>query len=127
MCAALTEDRTESQDTSSCTENGSPAAVTLPPEEAIQNLVALCKLLADETRLRILFLLRRAGEMNVLELCKRLDQRQPSVSHHLALLREANLIAMRRAGKHNFYRVRRDQLEAALSTIFHANPWREYV
>ena len=73
--------------------------------EVTTNLVRLFKLLADETRLKILFYLFRKGELNVRTLCGLLDQSQPAVSHHLALLRVSGLIDSRRAGKHNFYRV----------------------
>lgn len=94
---------------------------------SIAEVARVFKLLSDETRLRILFLLQQSPELNVLELCKQLDQRQPSVSHHLALLRVAGLIAMRRDGKHNFYRVRHDRLQEIVATVFQgtqANPLR---
>jgi ArsR family transcriptional regulator len=74
------------------------------PDEKAQELVHFFKLLADETRLRILYFLKHRGELNVQTLCHLLGQSQPSVSHHLALLRVAGLIEMRRDGKHNFYR-----------------------
>ena len=63
------------------------------------------KLLSDETRLRILFYLALSpdGELHVTDLCNRLGQSQPAVSHHLALLRVSGLIESRREGKHNFY------------------------
>ncbi len=96
-------------------------------EESIKQLVQLFKLLADETRVRILHLLHQADELNVLELCKLLNQRQPSVSHHLALLRVAGLIDMRRAGKHNYYRIVPKEFEALIARVFQAsdsNPLR---
>jgi len=83
--------------------------VAVIPEMSAQlekDLVQVFKLLSDETRLRILFYLSRAGEMHVTALCDRLGQSQPAVSHHLALLRVAGLIEARRDGKHNFYSVR---------------------
>ena len=61
-------------------------------------------LLADATRLKILFMLGER-EMNVAELQRRLDCPQPTVSHHLGLLRMANLVQARRAGKRVFYRL----------------------
>ncbi len=77
-------------------------------DQSEKNLVQVFKLLADETRLRILLFLLREGELCVSDLCERLPyQTQPAVSHHLALLRVAGLIGVRRAGKHNFYSVRR--------------------
>jgi DNA-binding transcriptional ArsR family regulator len=42
-------------------------------------------------------------ELNVTEICNRLDQSQPAVSHHLKRLRESRVLTMRRDGKCNFY------------------------
>jgi ArsR family transcriptional regulator len=61
--------------------------------------------------------LQQTDELNVRELCKLLRQRQPSVSHHLALLRVARLINMRRDGKHNFYRLVPTRLEQFIQTF----------
>ncbi|MBI2477901.1 MAG: metalloregulator ArsR/SmtB family transcription factor [Planctomycetia bacterium] len=91
------------------------------PDTSVKQLVQLFKLLADETRMRILHLLHQADELNVLELCNLLDQRQPSVSHHLALLRVAGLIDMRRDGKHNYYRVVPKEFEALIARVFQAS------
>lgn len=67
------------------------------------DLAPLFKLLADETRLRIVQSLLQQKEIHVRAFCERLGQSQPAVSHHLALLRGAGLIDVRREGKHNFY------------------------
>jgi ArsR family transcriptional regulator, arsenate/arsenite/antimonite-responsive transcriptional repressor len=61
------------------------------------------KAMADETRQHILSLLQ-AGEMNESDIVARLDLTQPTISHHLALLRRANLVTARREGKYVFYR-----------------------
>ena len=61
------------------------------------------KAMADETRQRILTLFK-SGEMSVNELTMHLAVNQPTISHHLALLRRANLVLARREGKHVFYR-----------------------
>ncbi len=79
--------------------------------QAADELVQLFKLLADSSRLRILYILTQQDEMHVRALCELLDQSQPAVSHHLGLLRRAGLIALRRAGKHNFYRLQAKQFE----------------
>jgi ArsR family transcriptional regulator len=100
-----------------------PARGTSPPgEKTVSRLVRLFKLLADETRLKILCLLHDADELNVLELCQHLRQRQPSVSHHLALLRAAGLIDMRREGKHNYYRLLPRKFEELVSNVFRDTP-----
>ena len=82
-----------------------------------QELVQVFKLLADETRLKIVFYLIREGELHVTALCDRLDQSQPAVSHHLGLLRCAGLINPRRAGKHNFYSLRSTRLRSLLCRL----------
>jgi ArsR family transcriptional regulator len=88
------------------------------PDSTAKSLVELFKLLADETRLRILSLLQQCEELNVRTLCQLLRQSQPAVSHHLALLRVAGLIDMRRDGKHNFYRLLPQRLEELTSLMF---------
>jgi ArsR family transcriptional regulator len=58
--------------------------------------------LSDKTRLNILMLLSE-GERNVTSLCEALKLPQPTVSHHLGLLRMNNIIGNRRDGKQVFY------------------------
>jgi ArsR family transcriptional regulator len=92
------------------------------PENVTKNLVGLFKLLADETRLRILFLLQQKRELHVRALCQLLKQSQPAVSHHLALLRVAGMIDMRRDGKHNFYRITPQRFEELMGMVFAVSP-----
>lgn len=68
--------------------------------DAVQRL----KLIADETRMRILSILSE-GEHNVTSLCQALGQSPPAVSHHLALLRVSGLIHGERQGKNIFYSI----------------------
>ncbi|ADG67861.1 regulatory protein ArsR [Planctopirus limnophila DSM 3776] len=83
-----------------------------------KDLVQVFKLLADETRLRILMYLMKDQELHVTALCERLGQSQPAVSHHLALLRVAGLIEARRDGKHNFYSVRQKHFHRIMAELF---------
>ena len=85
-----------------------------------KDLVQIFKLLADETRLKILFMLIREGELHVSALCDRLEQSQPAVSHHLALLRVAGIISARRDGKHNFYSVEKSRFHQIIDALFHS-------
>lgn len=71
-------------------------------EVELDPLVSLFRLLSDRTRLNILMLLSK-GERNVTSLCEELLLPQPTVSHHLGLLRMSNLISNRRNGKQVFY------------------------
>ncbi len=84
----------------------------------VSELVHLLRLLSDDTRLWILHYLSRAGELHVRALCERLGQSQPAVSHHLALLRVAGLIQLRREGKHNYYRLAPDRFDEMLHSFF---------
>jgi ArsR family transcriptional regulator len=87
-------------------------------EQAVRELAQVFKLLSDETRLRILLYLAQNNELHVTDLCTRLGQSQPAVSHHLALLRVSGLIESRREGKHNFYSVRTDHFGELLHSLF---------
>ncbi|NJL97394.1 MAG: transcriptional regulator [Synechococcaceae cyanobacterium SM2_3_2] len=69
-----------------------------------QRLSRLLQLLGDETRLRIVLCLAQ-GEANVTELCEWLELPQSTVSHHLGLLRLADLLTTRREGRQVFYAV----------------------
>ncbi|MEX2141736.1 MAG: metalloregulator ArsR/SmtB family transcription factor [Pirellulales bacterium] len=90
--------------------------------DPLPQLIQLFRLLADETRLRILRLLVETGEFHVRALCDKLGQSQPAVSHHLALLRTAGLIECRRQGKHNFYRFAPNKFEEVLDLVFADKP-----
>lgn len=62
----------------------------------------LFRALGDRTRLRIVNLLAR-GSLCVCDIQRILEQPQPSVSRHLALLKSAGLIRDRRDGMRTFY------------------------
>lgn len=98
-------------------------------EQLERDLVQVFKLLADETRLKILMYLLREQELHVSALCDRLNQSQPAVSHHLALLRVAGLIEPRRDGKHNFYSVREKHFHNLIGELFKtiSDPGRDEV
>jgi DNA-binding transcriptional ArsR family regulator len=77
--------------------------------ESIGQTAGLMRLLSDPTRLRVLGLLQ-PGEMNVTALCNVLGLAQPTVSHHLGLLRTARLVRTRRDGKQVFYSLNPEHL-----------------
>jgi ArsR family transcriptional regulator len=86
-------------------------------EATAGDLARLFKLLADETRLKIMYFLMQKDELNVRMLCRLLGQSQPAVSHHLALLRTAGILERRRDGKHNFYHLVPSRCQAFLDTV----------
>ena len=60
------------------------------------------KALADPTRREILALLRK-GERTAGDLAEWFDMTKPSMSHHFAVLKEAELITSRREGQQIWY------------------------
>jgi ArsR family transcriptional regulator len=62
------------------------------------NPAEFSKAIADPTRARIALLVTREKELCVCELTCALDEIQPKISRHLALLRESGLLADRRSG-----------------------------
>ena len=91
-------------------------------KKTLNEMVEMFKLLADDTRLKILFYLAHKEELHVRALCQMLGQSQPAVSHHLALLRVAELIEMRREGKHNYYSIIRRRFDRYVKTFFSVVP-----
>jgi biotin operon repressor len=85
------------------------AAQAQTPEQALDQLVGLLKVLADRSRLRVLGLLARA-EATVEELADTLELTEPTVSHHLAKLREQGLVMMRAEGTQHHYRAAQEAL-----------------
>lgn len=114
------------------TGNNFPQSVTEMDRESMtpqgleqhsrKDLVQFFKLLADETRLQILNFLAQENELNVRTLCKLLNQSQPSVSHHLALLKVSGLLRMRRDGKHNFYSLVHENIDKIRQMVDRALP-----
>ena len=77
------------------------------------------KALADPTRREILQLLRR-GEMTAGELTERVSSRvsKPSMSHHFAVLKEADLVTSRREGQQIFYGLNTPVVEDVLAIVW---------
>lgn len=75
------------------------------------------KALADPTRRKILQLLRR-GERSAGELAEHFDMAKPSVSHHFAKLKEADLITARREGQAIIYSLNTTVVEDLLVVIW---------
>lgn len=66
--------------------------------------MAMLKALADESRLALIRLVNEQ-EYTVGELAQKVELTEPTVSHHLAKLREAGLVTLRMAGNQRFYRI----------------------
>ena len=86
----------------------SPELLTAPMDEGVATeLAPVFKALGDPVRLRLLSLIasRQGGEICVCELTPGFDLSQPTISHHLKLLRQAGLIDCERRGTWVYYRL----------------------
>ena len=73
------------------------------PSASALSALHFFKALADETRLAIVLLLHRQGELCVCDLIDALQLSQPKISRHLALLRRAGLLGARRQQQWMYY------------------------
>jgi ArsR family transcriptional regulator len=77
-----------------------------------ERLASMAKALADPVRLQLVDVLRKhAGQVCVCELIPLFDLSQPTVSHHLKVLREAGIVDSERRGLWAYYYVLPDALE----------------
>ena len=77
----------------------------------IESVLPLFKLLADETRLRIIGLVA-VNEQNVGALARHLRLTEATISHHLSKLHGAGLISLRAEGTAHYYRLNPEALRA---------------
>jgi ArsR family transcriptional regulator, arsenate/arsenite/antimonite-responsive transcriptional repressor len=85
-----------------------PALVSEPMDEAVAACLApVFKALGDPVRLRLVSLIgaRDGGEVCVCDLTSAFELSQPTISHHLRVLREAGLIDSERRGTWVYYRL----------------------
>jgi DNA-binding transcriptional ArsR family regulator len=73
------------------------------------NPVVFAKALADETRQKIMSECCCCW-LSVNEIVEKVDVSQPTVSHHLAILREADLVHVREEGKQTFYSLNQERV-----------------
>jgi ArsR family transcriptional regulator len=94
----------------------SPGAPPLAAGER-DALAARFKALADPTRVAIVNRLAGAGEVCVCELVAEADLSQPTVSHHLRVLRQAGLVESRKRGTWSYYRLVPQAVAALAATL----------
>lgn len=95
-----------------------PIADAMSQSEA-EETARLLKVLADPARLRILSLLVRAesNEICVCDLTEPLDLSQPTVSHHMKVLREAGFTTSERRGKWVYHRLAPERLAGVRAAL----------
>jgi ArsR family transcriptional regulator, arsenate/arsenite/antimonite-responsive transcriptional repressor len=78
---------------------------------SIKDIEGLYKALADESRMKILFMLVEMGDCCVRDIQQVLKVPQPTVSRHLGYLKKMGLVDNSRKGKWNYYSIARHQSE----------------
>ncbi|BBD62123.1 transcriptional regulator [Nostoc sp. HK-01] len=86
-------------------------------KEQFKTLLQFFKVLADESRLKIVGILANQ-ECSVEELAALMQLKEPTVSHHLAKLKEVNLVTMRPDGNSRLYQLDSEALEKISQEIF---------
>ncbi len=96
---------------------------TVPSTAAQARAVAVFKALADATRLQIFSLIAARPEpICVCDIVPRFALRQPTISHHLKVLRDAGLVTLTRRGTWSYYAVDPRGLRAARAALDTALP-----
>jgi ArsR family transcriptional regulator, arsenate/arsenite/antimonite-responsive transcriptional repressor len=89
-----------------------PVAYPDIEREEAERMGAIAKALGDPIRMQLVDVLRRnAGQVCVCELVPLFDLSQPTVSHHLKVLREAGIVGSERRGLWAYYYVNPDALK----------------
>jgi DNA-binding transcriptional ArsR family regulator len=97
--------------------NAIPASI---PDDEVNLIVEIFRMLADPTRIRALWALT-GGELSVSELAEQVDKPAPSVSQHLAKLRMARLVRTRREGTTIFYSLENEHVSQLVAdAVFNA-------
>ena len=86
-------------------------------EEQFTRLLQFFQVFSNESRLRLIGHLAN-GERSVGELAQLLDLKEPTVSHHLAELKELGLVTVRAEGNMRIYQLNAKALESISKDIF---------
>ncbi len=81
-----------------------------------RDAIVFAKALADETRQKIMALCC-CEWLSVTEIVEKTNVTQPTVSHHLAILREAGLVSVLSEGKQTFYTLNQDKVVACCGQL----------
>lgn len=93
----------------------------MPTDDQVEQAVDTLKLIADPTRMRILWALLH-GEHSVNLLAEHIGAQSAAVSQHLAKLRLAHLVRTRREGTHVYYLAQNDHVRRIVEeALFHAD------
>lgn len=91
-----------------------------------ERLAANLKTLGDANRLRIIELLWDGEERCACKLLEELEISQPTLSHHMAALRDAGVVRARRDGRWMYYRIDHDVLDAIAALLGQSIAYRAW-
>jgi hypothetical protein len=80
-------------------------------------MLQFCKAMADESRVKIIGLLSTA-EHSVQQLASILELKEPTVSHHLGVLKQLDLVRLRADGNFRWYHLNEEVLGQISRTVF---------
>lgn len=83
-------------------------------DEQLFDMAELFKVFGDSTRIRILYALFEQ-ERNVTEICESVNMSQSAISHQLRLLKQADLVSVRREGKMMVYSLADDHVKTIIN------------
>jgi len=72
--------------------------------------------LSDDYRIQILEMLKN-GKMTAVDISSRFDMTQATISHHLSILKEADLVQIERVGKYIYYELNTTVLDDVINWI----------
>jgi ArsR family transcriptional regulator len=100
-----------------CPECGCASHADAIDRRAVSAASRLLEALSDPIRLGIVHLLARHDRMCVCDIVEAFPVEQPTISHHLRLLRESGLVDVERRGHWAYYGLRRDALKQAAHSL----------
>ncbi len=89
----------------------------MPAARSDRRLVRVLKALADANRFRMVQEIAAAGELCCTEVAAKFSLAQPTVSHHLAILRAAGVVKFRALGRHNMLSVDHELLAHVVAAL----------
>ena len=95
-------------------------AKTVFDDRKLAQVAAVLAALGDQTRLKMVQLLAGHEALCVCELQQAFDLGQPTISHHLRILREAGVVDVDRRGTWAYYSLRRDTLRRMMRDLTEA-------
>ena len=90
----------------------------MPEEDMLVDLAELFKVLGDQTRIKIIFILFKE-EMCVCDIAESLGMTQSAISHQLRVLKQARLVKFRKEGKTVFYSLDDDHIRKIFDCGLH--------